>query len=780
MKKTLEKFINHTATELGVGLLILISIAVTVLEVKSPEGTFLNDLYANLGLVINLVFIVELSIRWYVAKSTKHFLKTFWIDILAVLPFSSGAFRAFRILRVLRLLRLVRLGILITRRTRNLAAFISEGLAENMLMLVILVVVFLIGAIGMTLVEKDWSFVDSVWWSIHTLMAGEPTGGPPGAEVSTYSTMGKVITSLVMLGGFTIFALFTGVVSAVMVARLRGGMEAKEVELEELSDHYLICGWNRAAPTIVLELQTNRLTRNTPIVIVAELEEDPPLPTSGINRGLVFFVRDDFTSTEVLHRVRVEYARKAIILADKSKIRSDQDRDARTILAALTIEKISKEAQKTTAISIYSVCELLNRNEQKARVLEMAEVEDTVEGDEYVGNLIAHSIRAYGLIQVLDELLTSSRGNEFHREPVTAEVEGKTYLQALKIYQEVHDKLIIAVAEGNWKTQVDMQDPAKRVRPRYLVNPPADRKLKSGEELITVLHPHKRHVNQVPKKVVVDNPHRTDWRRASEEPITLETLKDHCIICGWSRAVPKIIRQLREDPETRHAPIVVLSELEEVPEEMEEFGNGTFFVTGDYTSTGGLEQARVAFARTAILVADKSRKRIDQDRDARTILAALTIEKMNPSIHTCAELLRRDSEKIQVLEMAHIEDVVVGDEYLGNLIAHATHVYGLIQVMDELLTANVGNEFYKVPIRPEFVGLSFAKALVEYKKACNGLLVAVETSVMPKWEGYDEHVPDTNHQLRYYLTNPPPNYVLQDGDSLFVISEIPDLPQVVD
>ena len=63
MKKKLEKFIGHTITELAVGVLILISIAVTVLEVKTPEGTTLNDIYSAVGVLINMVFIVELTIR---------------------------------------------------------------------------------------------------------------------------------------------------------------------------------------------------------------------------------------------------------------------------------------------------------------------------------------------------------------------------------------------------------------------------------------------------------------------------------------------------------------------------------------------------------------------------------------------------------------------------------------------------------------------------------------------------------------------------------------------
>ncbi len=59
------------------------------------------------------------------------------------------------------------------------------------------------------------AFNDSFWWSLFSLMSGEPVGATPS------STMGRIITAVVMVAGFTLFAMFTGVISAVMVSRLR-------------------------------------------------------------------------------------------------------------------------------------------------------------------------------------------------------------------------------------------------------------------------------------------------------------------------------------------------------------------------------------------------------------------------------------------------------------------------------------------------------------------------------------------------------------------------------
>lgn len=460
MRAALSRFINHLATELVIGVLIVMSVAITVLEARclEPEWTAWYD---QLGNGITLLFCVELSIRWYVARSTRQFFRHYWLDVIAILPLV----RPLRVLRVLRLLRLVRLGVLVSRRTRKLAQVLHEGLAENLLVLVILTIVFLLGAVGMCVVEKGndrfESFSQAAWWSLFTLMAGEPISGDDVAQ----TTLGRVVSMIVMLGGFTVFAMFTGVVSAVMVERLRGRMEAKDMDLEELQAHFIICGWNRSVPVVVQELQVDPQTARTPIVIVAELEKEPELPPEQINSGLVYFVRGDYTSTEVLERVGVERAAAAILVADKSKERSDQDRDARTILAALIIEKLNPR--------IYTSAELLHRENDPH--LRMAGVENVVVGDEYMGNIIAHGSRAYGLVTVLDELLTATRGNEFYKLGVPSYLVGTTVSHALGEIKQRHDALIIALlrttASGETQT---------------ITNPQADVPLQADDALIVI------------------------------------------------------------------------------------------------------------------------------------------------------------------------------------------------------------------------------------------------------------------------------------------------------
>jgi voltage-gated potassium channel len=468
MKKPLKKFIENIYTEIIICLLITTSVVLTVLEVQAPIGSEIRNTYQFAGMIITLIFIIELSIRWYITKTSGKFFKTYWIDILAVIP----AVRALRVFRIFRLLRLVRMGILISNRSKKLTGTLQEGLMENLIIFVILIGVILIGAIGMLVVEQQnrsfSSISKTIWWSLFTLMAGEPIGG----EAKSFA--GKVISAMVMLGGLSLFAMFTGIVSAVMVSRLRGRMDAKDSELNELKDHYIICGWNRSAHVILKELQAAKATKNTPIVIIAEFEGNPPIPPD-INMGFIFLIRDDYTSTEVLLRAGVKRAKVAILLADKCKSRSDQDRDARTILAALTIEKLKP--------SIFTSAELLRR--ENSDHLKMAGVEDIVVGDEYMGNLIAHSSRAAGLVSVMDELLTATRGNQFYKIDLPKHLVGITIKKALTLIKVEVNAILISIEITKMKKK-SKEDKEKIPTPEIITNPPHSYKFKENDKLILI------------------------------------------------------------------------------------------------------------------------------------------------------------------------------------------------------------------------------------------------------------------------------------------------------
>ena len=267
-----------------------------------------------------------------------------------------------------------------------------------------MLIVVLAGAIGMNLVERGVNknfegIEDSTWWSLYTLVSGEPVLGEP----RTFG--GRLLALLVMLGGLGFFAMFTGIISASMVTRLSRRMEVREMALEDLKDHVIMCGWSRVGLRVIEEIMLDEHLCAKPIVLVAELEGLPDLGPLRARADWLYFVRGDFTKVDVLQKAGVERAGMAILLADDTGQRSDQDRDARTVLAALTIEKLNAD--------IFSCVELLNRDNRAH--LSMAGVEEIVVPGDYAGRIIAACSRTRGLVSVFDELLTSKFGNQIYK-----------------------------------------------------------------------------------------------------------------------------------------------------------------------------------------------------------------------------------------------------------------------------------------------------------------------------------------------------------------------------
>ncbi len=394
-------------------VLIVVSSILAVVEVNGGLSSGPALLVRIAGDAISGIFLGELAVRCWTYRLRSRFFGRYWLDILASLPFPSG-FEALRILRLLRVLRLLRLGTLLRRR------FTGGSGGDFALLLVTTLIVVLLGASISALFEHKLnrehdSLGYSFWWSVFSMIAGEPMDGVPR------TLTGRLISLVLAMSGLCVFAVVTGAAAALMTQRLRR-LEVHSMDMEELEDHIVICGWDRRAPLVIEELQHSTEEKERAIVIVAELEELPPLNWKIVNRDRVYLLNGDFTKAETLERAGIRRASKAIIMSDKTGNRSDQDRDARTILAALTIEKLNH--------GIYTCAELLNR-EHEAH-LRMAGVEDVACVSEYGATMMSSMAIHSGISSIIGELLSVQYGNEFFKVDLPASLEGKSFREAME------------------------------------------------------------------------------------------------------------------------------------------------------------------------------------------------------------------------------------------------------------------------------------------------------------------------------------------------------------
>lgn len=456
-RRRLNDVLNHPWVEIGVMLLILISSFCVLVElsmVPTEPGHRRMELI-NDG--FTYVFVVELALRFFAEQRKARFFKRYWLDVLAVIPL----FRSFRILRIFRLLRLFRFGVIISRRLLKASESFRLIKVEYILVGLSIFVVVLMGAFSMRLAEgrsnADFNTLEkALWWSIMTVIGGEPIGGNPN------SRLGNLITVTLMMGGLTVFAVFTGTVSAFMVNSLRN-LKFGTMEIEDLERHAIVCGWNRAGFLMVDELLHDK-ERFKHIVIISEDDSLEHHPFFELRVDQVFLIKGDYTRIDVLKRAGLERASYALLLADSSKDeRTSQDRDARTVLAAMLIEKINK--------SIYTVVQLLNRDNETS--LRQVGVEEIIVSDEYVGNIMATVAKNRGIVSILDDLLTAKYGHQFFKCEMPEELDGVSVNEAVGILKRDYNATLLGVDLMGRSGAESIQ-----------VNPPGELILKSTHLLI--------------------------------------------------------------------------------------------------------------------------------------------------------------------------------------------------------------------------------------------------------------------------------------------------------
>lgn len=449
--------------QLAVAGLILAWIGLTVTEIavgeESAAGAWLRWTSTALG----AAFAVELVVRWLAAPSAGRFFAEHWLDVLAVASVAPGLATVLPATRLLRLLRVLRL-VAIARRLPTIGGLAKRRTARRSLALAAVVALAAITATAALLAFEAGknpelsTFGQAFWFSLYSIFATQPT---PDAPV-TFG--GRVVSLVLIFVGLSTFAVFTGTVSAVVTQRLR--MEGAAVDWADLEGHIIVCGWNRKAEIIVREAFGARRADPTPIVVIARLDGQTPQLADPVARTHVLFLDDDFTKVSALEKAGVKRASTVVVLSDTGKGRSERDADARTILAALTVEKLNPKAY---------TCAEINRREY-AQHLELGKVNDYVVSGEHSAFLLAAAALHHGVMSVFDELLSYEYGSSFQRMPVRKEWVGKPFFDLFVELKRDKNVTVVAVVDARGRTHIN----------------PKDERLREGDALVVIGGPEER------------------------------------------------------------------------------------------------------------------------------------------------------------------------------------------------------------------------------------------------------------------------------------------------
>jgi len=204
-------------------VVILSSIVLVMLEsVKTIDARYHNFLNIS-EWVITFLFTIEYIARIISVKKPFKYIFSFYgiIDLLSTIPKYLSlifvgthhlvALRALRLLRIFRILKLVRY---IGESNNFIIALKASRIRIFVFILFILILCIILGTI-MYLIEDDssgfTSIPESVYWAIVTLT----TVGY--GDIAPVTPFGQLIASLVMIMGYSIIVIPTGIITAEIV-----------------------------------------------------------------------------------------------------------------------------------------------------------------------------------------------------------------------------------------------------------------------------------------------------------------------------------------------------------------------------------------------------------------------------------------------------------------------------------------------------------------------------------------------------------------------------------
>jgi voltage-gated potassium channel len=434
-----RRLLELRTTSIALAILTIALALATLAEVTLDAGTPHVAWLVGVDYAVTGHFVVALLARVATAPrgARVRALRERWLDAIAVLPVLPPvhAVRALRLLRVAGVLRIPRL----LRRYRG-ALFVRAGGRELVFAVTLLFLIVAVASAAIVALEHE-PLPRAIWKTVHDLFASDLPAHPPRTLAA------RLVSVVVMFLGLGLFATLTGTVSAFVAERLRS--EDNAVEWEDLSNHLIICGWNRKAELIVREYRAAGMHEDLPIIVITEFDAPPPFNDPSL-RSRVQFLNDDFTKVAALERVGIRRAATCIVLSDTTRGRRERDADARTVLAALTIEKLNSK--------VY-VCAEINRREN-ATHLEMGNVDDYVVSGEHSAFLLAQAAINRGVMGVFAELLTYEEvgRNKFKRLKITAGWHGKTFFELLVHLKKAHDAILIAVEDDAGAITVNPTD----------------------------------------------------------------------------------------------------------------------------------------------------------------------------------------------------------------------------------------------------------------------------------------------------------------------------------
>ena len=483
----------------------------------------------------------------------------------------------------------------------------------------------------------------------------------PGTFSGDIGVAWRILSLLTTLFGVLVVASLIGVVSAAFDDRITQLRKGRSAVLE--TNHTVILGWSSKVYTIISELVlANESERRPAIVVLADRDrvdmEDlirEKVPNTK-NTRVVCRSGDPLDQDELL-RANPYAARSIILLGDENS----GDSDAATIKTALSLTNHPARPDRR----IHVVGEI--RNPENLGVAELVGKDEAqwVLPLETISKLTVQTCRQSGLSRVYSELLQFDGDELYFTEQPT--LVGKTFIEC-----QLH---------FDTSSVVGVMTPAGAI-----LNPPRDRQLAIGEELIVIAEDDSTIVlgdlrqpdaalvtgiaaeDATPERVLIIGSH-------SQLPLIISELDEYAapgshVTIASDRKLPKLGAIEHLELETRTGPTWERARLEAL--EPATFDHILVLAYRDHL---GAEAA-----------------------DSRTLITLLHLREIAAELGTDFNIVSEmlDDRNRRLAKVTRADDFIVSDNFISLMIAQISENAALNEVYGQLFSSD-GSEIYLRP-----------------------------------------------------------------------------------
>jgi voltage-gated potassium channel len=234
---------------------ILASVLVVVLESVDSLRMQHGELFRAIEWTFTILFTIELVLRLYCLERPLNYLKSFYgtVDLIAILPSwlallipGAQSLIVIRLLRSLRIFRILRLMEFVGEGRLLIDALKRSGHQIFLFLFTVFMLVTIFASMMYLIEPREAGFTSipvAIYWAVVTLT----TVGY--GDISPVTPLGQAISVVVMLIGYSIIAVPTGVFSAEVIRSIRADRYSDEAcpgcghdRHEQRAKYCLICG----------------------------------------------------------------------------------------------------------------------------------------------------------------------------------------------------------------------------------------------------------------------------------------------------------------------------------------------------------------------------------------------------------------------------------------------------------------------------------------------------------------------------------------------------------